>query len=63
MTNARQLARKIVDDIADDIQDRKGIGNEFEEIDEAVRQAMLLEWIDIAEAHIRAFARKEENNG
>jgi hypothetical protein len=63
MTNARQLARKIVDDIADDIQDRKGIGNEFEEIDEDVRQAMLLEWIDIAEAHIRAFARKEENNG
>jgi hypothetical protein len=63
MTNARQLARKIVDDIADDIQDRKGIGNEFEEIDEDVRQAMLLEWIDIAEAHIRAFARREENNG
>jgi len=55
MATARQIARWIVDDIAADIQNRKGIGNEFEEIDEDVRQEMITGWLDIAEAHVKKY--------
>jgi hypothetical protein len=52
MKTARDTARKIVDDIAADIKDRKGIGNEFEEIDEDIQREMLLSWVNLAEEHI-----------
>jgi hypothetical protein len=55
MANARKVARQIVDAIAADIQDRKGIGNEFEAIDKDVLQEMLIHWIDIAEADIKTY--------
>jgi hypothetical protein len=38
MADARQVARWIVDDIAHDISDRKGLDNEWDAIDDDVKQ-------------------------
>lgn len=52
MTN-RQLAAKIVDDIVDDLQDRRGLRQEWDQIDDDVKQQILIKWIDIAESYIK----------
>jgi hypothetical protein len=53
----RQIARSIVNDIAEDIRDRKGLGNEFEEIDEDIRLDMINSWLDITERRIKEYDR------
>lgn len=40
------LANKIVSFIANDISGRKGIGDEFEQIDEEIKKEILESWIE-----------------
>lgn len=42
-----ETATKIIDLIISDIEDRKGIGNEWEEIDDDIKEEIRNEWIDI----------------
>lgn len=55
MADARQVARWIVNDIAHDISSRKGLDNEWDAIDEDVKQEMILGWLDSAEAYIKKY--------
>jgi hypothetical protein len=55
MANAREVARKIVDDIAADISDRKDIGDEFDMIDSDVKSEMINLWLDTIEEHVRRY--------
>lgn len=41
------MARLIVDDIVEDLTDRKGLGNEWEEIDEDIQQEIKDNWKNI----------------
>lgn len=45
---AREIARKIVDDIVADLTDRRGLKHEWARIDANIRQTILIKWIDIA---------------
>ena len=52
---ARQIAQKIVNDLAADISDRKGIGDEWYQIDDDVKQKLLLLWLDTVEEHVKHY--------
>ena len=43
----KALAAEIVDEIAADILDRKGLGDEFGQIDEVVRDEIREAWMEI----------------
>lgn len=43
----RSQAEQIVDDIIKDIKGRKGIGDEFYQIDLETREEIFNEWVDI----------------
>lgn len=43
----REMAEQIVDDIINDIKGRRGIGDEFCQIDLETRDEIFEEWVDI----------------
>jgi hypothetical protein len=60
MIAPRKLARWIVDDIAADISGRKGIGDEYDQIDSDVKKEMIITWLDLAEAHIEKYTEEKQ---
>ena len=50
--NKKAVARKIVDDIITDVTDRKGLRQEWEEIDEDIQEEIIDSWSGIAEKGI-----------
>lgn len=47
-----RAARRIAEKIADDIQGRSGLGNEWEQIDGETQQDILREWVGIIEEEL-----------
>ena len=47
MSKEEELARKIVDEIVDDLSDRSGLGNKWDQIDEDVKNEIIDTWADI----------------
>jgi len=48
------VAEDIVLSIVDEMTGRKGIGNEFESIDESIQEEILEAWVDIANEKLSA---------
>lgn len=40
-------AKRIIENIIEDISDRKGLGNEWEQIDEEIQEEIKEEWLKI----------------
>lgn len=43
----KETAEQIVHDIINDIMDRVGIGDEFQSIDQDIREQIFNEWVEI----------------
>jgi hypothetical protein len=48
----RRTARRIVDELVDDLTDRRGLGQEWEQIDDVIRLEIVNVWLDIAEREV-----------
>ncbi len=49
----RTTAEKIVDAILEDLSDRRGIGNEYEQIDDDVKSELRETWIKVTMKNAR----------
>jgi len=47
------IVKKIVAGIVEDISDRRGIGNEFEQIDADIKAELITEWEEIVRNNFR----------
>lgn len=47
------LAKKIVNDILDDLSDRSGLSNEWDMIDEEIQEEIIATWVNIVERHLQ----------
>lgn len=47
-----KIAENVVNDIVSDIEDRSGLGNEWEQIDDGVKQEIIESWKDIVKLYI-----------
>lgn len=59
MADARQVAHWIVDDLVRYLSDHKGLGNEWDAIDDGNKQEVRSTWIDAVEAYVKKYNPKE----
>jgi hypothetical protein len=55
MDNARQVARWIVDDIISDLSGRKGLDNEWDNIDSDVQREIATTWLNMTEEYVKKY--------
>jgi len=47
-----KVSKKIVHDLIDDLSDRSGIGNEWDEMDEETQEELIKKWESIVKRYI-----------
>ena len=47
-----KIVENVVNDIIKDIEDRRGIGDEFEQIDDDIKKEMIETWKEIVKLYI-----------
>jgi len=52
----RQAARRIVDEIVADLTDRRGLRQEWDQIDDDVKAKIVNKWLNIAEEYAKKVA-------
>jgi len=53
MATAKQIGRRIVDLIISDLSDRRGLGQEWDQIGSDIKQEIIEEWANIVEKAIK----------
>ncbi len=47
------LSKQIVNDILDDLSDRSGLSDEWDNIDEEIQEEIIATWVNIVERHLK----------
>lgn len=61
MFNAQQVARWITDGIVSDISDRRGLSDEWDQIDDDVKEDIIESWTQMIVTHIEEGYGPEED--